>query len=113
MNKYINNIPAINVNTIEVGCAGVAEFQLKPLENTVNSFYGKAKVLFCNGRYTLYSYNRPVLSYYASDNMLRKEWDGYSATTARHIAAFVGKYIPKHVWGEWGILTTKKIEELL
>lgn len=113
MNKYINNITAIDVNTIEVGCAGVEEYQLKPLDGSVKSFYGKAKVLFYNGRYTLYSYNTPVLSYSTSDNMLRKEYDGYSATTARHIEAFVGKRVPKHVWDKWNILTVRSIKEVL
>lgn len=52
------------------------------------SFYGKVKVIECKeGRY-LQSYNTLVcfLSY---GGTFQKLWDGYSATTQRHINAFM------------------------
>lgn len=54
------------------------------------SFYGKAKVVIdANGAETLYSYDTKIITR-TSDGALIKHWNGYSATTQRHIRAFCG-----------------------
>ena len=54
------------------------------------SFYGKAKVTIDeNGTKTLYSYDTPIMQQDASGNY-KKLWQGWTATTGRHIAAFCG-----------------------
>lgn len=50
------------------------------------SFYGKAKVFIADdGTETLYSYNTPIIKRTAAGELIRM-WDGWSATTGRHIA---------------------------
>lgn len=54
------------------------------------SFYGKAKVYIADdGTETLYSYNTPIIKRTVTGELVRM-WDGWSATTGRHIAAFCG-----------------------
>ena len=54
------------------------------------SFYGKAKVYIADdGTETLYSYDTPIIKRTAAGELVRM-WDGWSATTGRHIAAFCG-----------------------
>ena len=54
------------------------------------SFYGKARVIVeDDGTETLISYSTAVVKRYPSGNLVRL-WDGWSATTGRHIAAFCG-----------------------
>ena len=54
------------------------------------SFYGKAKVFIeDDGTETLYSYNTPIIKRTAAGELIRM-WDGWSATTGRHITAFCG-----------------------
>lgn len=54
------------------------------------SFYGKAVVVVADdGSETLYSYGTPVIKKTA-DGRLVKLWNGWSATTGRHIKAFCG-----------------------
>lgn len=54
------------------------------------SFYGKAKVYIADdGAETLYSYNTPIIKRTAAGELV-KLWDGWSATTGRHINAFCG-----------------------
>lgn len=54
------------------------------------SFYGKAKIhVDENAAETLYSYNTPIIKR-LSNGELVKLWDGWTATTGRHIAAFCG-----------------------
>lgn len=54
------------------------------------SFYGKAVVIVeDNGTETLYSYNTPIIKRLVSGELV-KLWDGWSATTGRHIKAFCG-----------------------
>lgn len=54
------------------------------------SFYGKAKVFIeDDGTETLYSYNTPIIKRTAAGELVRI-WDGWSATTGRHIAVFCG-----------------------
>lgn len=51
------------------------------------SFYGKAYVLPENGGISLYSYDTKVCS--CINGRIVKHWNNYSATTMRHINAFV------------------------
>ena len=54
------------------------------------SFYGKAKVkTYTDGTRVLQSYNTDVAKIDADGNIIRL-WNGYSATTGRHISAFCG-----------------------
>lgn len=54
------------------------------------SFYGKAVVEIADdGSETLYSYNTPIIKKTAAGELV-KLWDGWSATTGRHITAFCG-----------------------
>ena len=54
------------------------------------SFYGKAQVyVLSNGNEILKSYDTFVAIRYKSGNVARL-WDGWSATTGRHIRAFCG-----------------------
>lgn len=54
------------------------------------SFYGKAKVVIDdNGQKTLFSYDTEIMRK-NPDGTLVKLWDGWSATTGRHIKAFCG-----------------------
>lgn len=58
--------------------------------NGRKSFYGKALVAIDeDGTETLYSYNTPIIKRTATGELI-KLWDGWSATTGRHIAAFCG-----------------------
>lgn len=52
------------------------------------SFYGKAKVIEKDGE-TLYSYGTPIVKRLVSGELV-KMWDGWTATTGRHIKAFCG-----------------------
>lgn len=54
------------------------------------SFYGKAVVEVADdGSETLYSYDTPIIKKTAAGELVRL-WDGWSATTGRHIKAFCG-----------------------
>jgi len=54
------------------------------------SFYGKAHVeIDKNGTETLYSYNTPIMKRFVNGDFV-KLWDGWTATTGRHIKAFCG-----------------------
>lgn len=67
-------------------------YDLSPLHTNQKSFYGKARVyVFENGGdnyHTLLSYGTAVVSVYVGpDNIpnIKRLWDGYSATTMRHV----------------------------
>lgn len=63
--------------------------EIMPKDNR-KSFYGKAVAFhFDNGTDVLRSYNTIVAVRDANGNVYRT-WDGWSATTGRHIAAFLG-----------------------
>lgn len=65
------------------------EYELKPTDGR-KSFYGKAVVMVeDNGTETLYSYNTPIIKRLVSGELV-KLWDGWTATTGRHIQAFCG-----------------------
>ena len=54
------------------------------------SFYGKAVVEVAgDGSETLYSYGTPIIKKTAAGELVRL-WNGWSATTGRHINAFCG-----------------------
>lgn len=58
--------------------------------NRQKSFYGKARVAVDDdGTETLYSYGTPIVRRDA-DGKLTRLWDGWSATTGKHIASFCG-----------------------
>ena len=61
-------------------------YELTP-DNGRKSFYGKAKVYQRDGWTVLQSYDTYVCAINSNGDFLRY-WDGYSATTARHIATF-------------------------
>lgn len=67
-------------------------YDLLPLHTSQKSFYGKARVhVFEHGRdnyHTLLSYGTAVVSVYVGDDnipYIKRLWDGYSATTLRHV----------------------------
>ena len=65
------------------------KYELIPMTGQ-KSFYGKAVVIVeDNGTETLYSYNTPIIKRLASGELV-KLWDGWTATTGRHIQAFCG-----------------------
>lgn len=64
-------------------------YELRPVDGK-KSFYGKALVyLDADGSETLYSYGTRILTRWP-DGTLEKLWDGWTATTGRHINAFCG-----------------------
>lgn len=64
-------------------------YELTPTDGR-KSFYGKAVVqIEENGTETLLSYGTPIIKRLVSGEMV-KLWDGWSATTGRHIKAFCG-----------------------
>ena len=65
------------------------KYELTPADGH-KSFYGKAVVIVeDNGTETLYSYNTPIIKRLVSGDLV-KLWDGWTATTGRHIRAFCG-----------------------
>lgn len=63
-------------------------YELIPTDGR-KSFYGKAVVVVeDNGTETLYSYGTPIVKRLVSGELV-KMWEGYSATTMRHINAFI------------------------
>lgn len=64
-------------------------YELTP-NDSHKSFYGKAVAVEDGNKAILYSYGTPVAE--AVDGIIRKLWDGYSATTMRHINAFCERY---------------------
>lgn len=67
----------------------MSKYELRPTDER-KSFYGKAVVMVeDNGTETLYSYNTPIIKRLVSGELV-KLWDGWTATTGRHIKAFCG-----------------------
>ena len=65
------------------------KYELTPTDGR-KSFYGKAVVIVeDNGTETLYSYNTSIIKRLVSGELV-KLWDGWTATTGRHIQAFCG-----------------------
>ena len=64
-------------------------YELTPTDGR-KSFYGKAKVMIDEaGNETLYSYDTPIIKRTAAGELV-KLWEGWTATTGRHINAFCG-----------------------
>lgn len=64
-------------------------YELKPITSQ-KSFYSKAVVqVDDDGNETLYSYGTPIIEKLA-DGTYKKLWDGWTATTGKHIKAFSG-----------------------
>lgn len=64
-------------------------YELRPTDSR-KSFYGKATVSIDEtGTETLYSYNTPIIKRKPGGELV-KLWNGWTATTGRHIAAFCG-----------------------
>ena len=66
------------------------KFNLTP-NDSHKSFYGKAVCLEIDGGALLSSYGTIVCGV-ESDGTFHKFWDGYSATTMRHVNAFLANY---------------------
>jgi len=65
------------------------KYELIPMTGQ-KSFYGKAVVVVeDNGTETLYSYGTPIVKRLVSGELV-KMWDGWTATTGKHIKAFCG-----------------------
>ena len=65
------------------------KYELIPMRGQ-KSFYGKAVVVVeDNGTETLYSYGTPIVKRLVSGELV-KMWDGWTATTGKHIKAFCG-----------------------
>lgn len=102
----VNSFIAKDIDELEelaqaCGRAGL-KLQLQPLEGQAKSPCNKAKVQIAEedkarGRYTitLYSDETPILDYDNLANAITVRWVGWNATTAQHIRAFMGGYIPK------------------
>ena len=85
----INNYVYHNINAERI-------FDL-PCSDGRKSFYGKAKVIECKeGRY-LQSYDT-IICFISYGGTFEKLWDGYSATTMRHINSFMNFA----GWNEYG-----------
>lgn len=64
-------------------------YELRPVDGR-KSFYNKATVTIDDeGTETLYSYGTPIIKRFTSGELV-KLWDGWTATTGRHIYAFCG-----------------------
>lgn len=68
--------------------------ELKP-NDSHKSFYGKAKVVWDLNGYTLVSYKTPVIRL-DCDGKVTKLWDDWTATTMRHINAFMDEYFTRN-----------------
>ena len=65
-------------------------YELKPAKNKQKSYYGKARVqVNGDGSATLYSYDTKIITR-DTDGTLKKHWDGWTATTGKHIYEFCG-----------------------
>lgn len=60
---------------------------LTPIYDRRANFYGKARVYELNGDAVLMSYGTPVVM--VKDSEIYRLWDGYSATTMRHVNEFL------------------------
>lgn len=65
------------------------KIELQPSDSH-KSFYGKAVVVEDDNKAILYSYGTPVAE--IVDGIIRKLWNCYSATTMRHVNAFIDFY---------------------
>ena len=61
-----------------------------PCLDSRKSFYGKAKIIEEGKKAYLQSYNTIVG--YISEGKFHRTWNGYSATTVRHVSSFCEMY---------------------
>ena len=77
-------------------------YELYPRFDSRKSFYGKAQVIEIDGKTYLRSYDTVVCG--IVDGRFRRFWDGWSATTGRHVNEFSrqfrGKPVNKAEWDE-------------
>ncbi len=65
-------------------------YELTPTNNQA-SFYGKAKIVIDDdGAETLISYDTPIIKRTVDGKLSRLWFDGWTATTGRHIKSFCG-----------------------
>lgn len=69
-----------------------SEFFDLPCYDNRKSFYGKAKIEEIGAVFVLYSYDTPVCAYDSAKEVFTRLWEGYSATTMRHINSFLYHY---------------------
>lgn len=85
------------------------EFEPLPLGRQ-KEFYGKCSIKqWDNGLKILRSYKTDVAAILPNGDFIRL-WGGYSATTLRHVDAFIGRSIGKK---EWDAMEVKSIDEEL
>jgi hypothetical protein len=86
----------------------INSFELTPNDRH-KSFYGKTTVISDGRHYWLRSYNTIVMRYDSDSNTFHRLWWGWSATTARHVDAFLA-YLRHHTISksEW---ETMPVEE--
>ena len=84
-------------------------FDLIP-NNGRKSFYGKAKVTVIGNRAILKSYDTIVCEINTKSGAFKRYWNGWSATTARHIDAFCTTFGKSRglCKGEWLALPVKQ-----
>lgn len=87
-------------------------YELKPTTSQ-KSFYGKAIVqVDNNGNETLYSYNTPIIKKYV-DGTYKKLWDGWTATTGKHIRSFCGLSKAEFMGLDQGVYNMKKFNAII
>lgn len=64
-------------------------YELSALYSNVKSYYHKAEIEENEGVLILYSYGTKVAEINTKTNEFSYLWEGYSATTARHINEFL------------------------
>lgn len=76
--------------------------ELSPIDGR-KSFYGKARITYSGLPYvSLVSYDTTVCSLDLETNRFIRHWNGYSATTMRHVNAFRHYYgLPLLSKSEW------------
>lgn len=76
-------------------------YKLNPVYDNRKSFYDKARVIETKNGFYLKSYET-IVCYISKKGLFKKMWDGYSATTQRHIVEFcfqkIGKVLGKKQW---------------
>lgn len=86
-NSYLNAL-SIKEKIIALQSGKLPVFyELPPVADSRKSFYGKARVVEWNGEKILVSYETPVCKIDAAGRFVRL-WNGYSATTMRHVNSF-------------------------
>lgn len=76
-------------------------YKLNPVYDNRKSFYNKASVIETKNGFYLKSY-KTIVCYISKKGLFKKLWNGYSATTQRHIDDFcyqkIGKPLGKKQW---------------